>query len=401
MRTNLAPLQEALRSAGIDAWALYDFRGTNDLAWSMLDVPSDAHCTRRWMVVIPANGVPVKIVHRMERAPLSHLAIDEITYDTRASWHDALAKALGSRKTVAMEYSPMNEIPVASKVDAGTVECVRSFGVDVVSSADIAQHFTAVLSEQQLAGAAVSGGQLRDIIMDAFRRIRTALISGARITEYDVQQSILDDMKRRGLVTDSPPIVAIGPNASSPHYAPSYVHHAEIGPEMVVLIDAWCKSDAPGAVYADLTWVGYTGVAIPSDVARSFDMIVNGRNAALALVAERFRAGAPVYGYEVDDACRSVIAAAGMGSAFIHRTGHNIASEVHGPGANMDNYETHDTRRLLPGTMFSIEPGVYIADVLGLRTEIDVVITRDGSVTVPSSPMQTSILPLLADVWEQ
>lgn len=401
MRTNLAPLQEALRRAGIDAWALYDFRGTNDLAWTMLDVPSDAHCTRRWMVVVPANGTPVKIVHRMEQAPLAHLAIEQITYDTRASWHDALGKALRGRTTVAMEYSPMNEIPVASKVDAGTVECVRSFGVDVVSSADIAQQFTAVLSEQQLAGAAISGGQLRDIITDAFRLIRTSIISGARITEYDVQQAILDDMKRRGLVTDSPPIVAIGPNAASPHYAPSFMQSSEIGPDMVVLIDAWCKSDAPGAVYADLTWVGYTGVAIPEDVARSFAMIVEGRDAALALVSERFAAGTPVHGYEVDDACRSVIAAAGMGSAFIHRTGHNITTEVHGPGVNMDNYETHDTRHILPGTMFSIEPGVYIPDMLGLRTEIDVVITRDGSVTVPSAPLQTTILPLLADVWEQ
>jgi Xaa-Pro aminopeptidase len=174
-----------------------------------------------------------------------------------------------------------------------------------------------------------------------------------------------------------------------------------IEPEMVVLIDAWCKRTSPGAAYADLSWVGYTGVAIPADVASTFGIIVNARNAALAIVNERYRAGKPVYGYEVDRACRAVVEAAGMGSHFIHRTGHNITTEIHGPGVNMDDYETHDTRNILPGTMFSIEPGLDIPGVLGMRTEIDVVVQHDGLVTVPSSPLQTSVLPLLADEWQQ
>ena len=170
---------------------------------------------------------------------------------------------------------------------------------------------------------------------------------------------------------------------------------------MVVLIDAWCKNASPESVYADLTWVGYTGAAIPEDLESSFDIIVKARNAALACVFERFHVGEPVYGYEVDNACRSVIETSGMGSAFIHRTGHNITTEIHGPGVNMDDFETHDSRQVLAGTSFSIEPGVYIPEVLGLRTEIDVVISRDGNPSVPSSPMQTTLLPLLADVWEQ
>lgn len=401
MRVQFAPFQEALRKAGIDAWVMYDFRGTNDLAWTMLDIPPDAHCTRRWMVIIPAQGHPVKIVHRMECTPLSHIPIEERLYDTRGSWESQVAAALKGFSSVAMEYSPMNAIPVTSKVDAGTVEFIRSLGVDVVSSADIAQQFTAVLSEQQLAGASVTAGQLRDVMMDAFRFIRQSILDNVQITEYDVQQRIVSAFSSRGLVSDSAPIVAIGPNAASPHYAPSFTNSSVIGPEMVVLIDAWCKNNAPGSVYADLTWVGYTGVAIPVDLAASFNMIVEGRNAAIALVKERFASGTPVHGYEVDNACRAVIESAGMGSAFIHRTGHNITTEIHGPGVNMDDYETHDTRVLLPGTSFSIEPGIYLPDVLGLRTEIDVVILRDGTVTIPSSPLQASLLPLLSDEWEQ
>ena len=353
------------------------------------------------MVIIPAHGNPVKIVHRMEQHPLSHVTIAEKLYDTRQSWDDAVSEALSAFKTVAMEYSPMNAIPVTSKVDAGTIEFVRSLGIDVKSSADIAQEFTAVLSEQQLAGAAITGGQLRNIIMDAFGFIRKSILASTTITEFDVQQHILNNFRVHELVTDGVPIVAIGSNASSPHYAPSITNNSEINHEMVVLIDAWCKNASPESVYADLTWVGYTGAAIPEDLESSFDIIVKARNAALACVFERFHVGEPVYGYEVDNACRSVIETSGMGSAFIHRTGHNITTEIHGPGVNMDDFETHDSRQVLAGTSFSIEPGVYIPEVLGLRTEIDVVISRDGNPSVPSSPMQTTLLPLLADVWEQ
>jgi Xaa-Pro aminopeptidase len=401
MKRILPRYQEALRAATIDAWMMYDFRGSNDLAWQMLDIAPHAHCTRRWAVVIPAQGTPVKIVHRMEQLPLEHIDIPVVLYDTRESWDDALRTALGSYKTVAMEYSPMNALPVTSKVDAGTIESIRALGHTVVSSADIAQQFTAVLSEEQLAGAAVTGGQLRDVITSAFELIRERLIGGAPVQEYEVQQFILQEFARLGLVTDSAPIVAIGPNAASPHYAPSVVESSAIETEMVVVIDAWCKRNVPGAAYADLTWVGYTGVAIPADVASTFTIIANARNAALALVAERYRGNLPVYGYEVDRACRAVVEQAGMASHFIHRTGHNITTEIHGPGANMDDYETHDTRRILPGTMFSIEPGIYIPDILGMRTEIDVVVQHDGTVAVPSSPLQTSILPLLADEWKQ
>lgn len=397
MMRKLHRLQDAVRAAGLDAWVLYDFRGSNPLAWKVLDLSADAHCTRRWMVVIPASGHVVKIVHRMEQTPLEHLPVDAIPYNTYQSWDAAVAKALEGKRTVAMEYSPGNALPIVSKVDAGTIESIRALGVDVVSSADLLQAETAVLSPDQIAGNAVTAGHLRDAVLAGFRHVRDRISSGGTTTELDVQRVVLDYFESHGLVTDTAPIVAIGPNAASPHYAPSSMHNAVIGPDVVVLIDAWAKSRNPGSVYADITWVGYTGTSVPSDIADRFAVIVRGRDAAVDLIKARLSAKQPVHGYEVDRACRSVIDAAGLGHLFIHRTGHSITDEVHGPGTNMDDFETRDTRRILPGTTFSIEPGVYEDGVLGLRTEIDVVIDHDGSVNIPSGPIQHTILPLLAE----
>lgn len=401
MRLDITAIQESIRKNGADAWALYDFRGTNDLAWTMLNIPSDAHCTRRWMVVIPAQGHIVKIVHRMEQDPLSHVRAVDKTYASRLEWEEVVKETLAPYKTVAMEYSPMNAIPVVSKVDAGTIEFIRSLGHEVVTSADIAQQFTATLDLDQIAGAEIAAGQVRDAIFLGFGHIRERLLAGNTVSEYEVQQVILKEFDRLDLETDASPIVAIGPNAASPHYAPTMTRTSVIGPDMVVVIDAWAKRRAPGSIYADLTWVGYTGSEVPSDVARTFDVIVRGRDAAIELVRSRFAAGESVHGYEVDSACRNVIEAAGLGSHFIHRTGHSITTQTHGAGVNMDDFETHDTRRIIPSTSFSIEPGLYFANSLGVRTEIDIVILPDGTVTIPSSPLQTSVLPLLAEVWEQ
>ncbi len=391
----LADMQDAVAKSQAHAWVLFDMRRSNDLAWDVLQVSPEAHCTRRWMVIIPAHGRPVKITHRMEQDPLSHLSVDAVVYDTRESWERVVREQLASFKTVAMEYSPMGQLPVISRVDAGTVELIRSFGVDVVSSADMLQQFTAVLTQDQIAGACLAAGQLRETVMDAFAFIRQAVRHHGRVSEYDVQSFIMSEFSRKGLTTDSAPIVAIGPNAASPHYAPSGLRSSDIESDIVVLIDAWCRHDSAGSVFADITWVGYTSEVVPEDVESAFAIIRRGRDAALDLVRERFRTGQPLAGYEVDRACRSVIEEAAMGHAFIHRTGHNITTEVHGPGANMDDFETHDTRRILPGTSFSIEPGIYIPDLLGLRTEIDVIITPEGQVLVPSEPIQQSIVAIM------
>lgn len=393
----LTEMQDAVAKNQLDAWVLFDFRRSNDLAWSVLQVDPSAHCTRRWMVIIPAHGRPVKITHRMEQDPLSHLSIDAELYDTRESWEHVIRQRLAPFKNVAMEYSPMGRLPVISRVDAGTIELIRSFGVDVASSADILQQFTSVLMQDQIAGACVAAGQLRETVMDAFCLIRDTIRRHGSISEYDVQSFIMSEFERKGLTTDSAPIVAIGPNAASPHYAPSRLRSSDIKADMVVLIDAWCRHDSAGSVYADITWVGYTAEVVPDDVESSFAIIRSGRDSALELVRERFRTGVPVAGYEVDRACRAVIEQSGMGHAFIHRTGHNITTQVHGPGANMDDFETHDTRRVLPGTSFSIEPGIYIPDLLGLRTEIDVIISHDAEVLVPSEPIQQRVIAIMSE----
>jgi len=398
MRDHLDRMQNAVRNAGIDAWVLFDFRNSNSLAWSILRLDPDAHCTRRWMIIVPAKGRTIKIVHTMEQRPLEHIRTDATQiYDTHASWDAAVRTALRPFKTVAIEYSPMGALPVISKVDGGTVEWLKSFVPSLVSSADLLQEFTAVLNEDQIAGNAITAALLRRSVMNAFRFIRERLRSDAPVTEYEVQQHIMREFEIHNLITDHPPIVAIGSNASSPHYAPTFVQTSTIEKDMVVLIDAWVRSSAPGSVYADITWVGYTGDVIPKETERLFGVIVAGRDAAIQIVRERFEKNIPLYGFEVDQACRSVVASHGNAPLFIHRTGHNITDEVHGPGTNMDDFETHDNRRILPGTSFSIEPGVYIPEVLGLRTEIDIVISNDGQVSIPSEPIQTAILPLLAE----
>ncbi|MBU3699846.1 MAG: aminopeptidase P family protein [Candidatus Kapabacteria bacterium] len=397
--TRFTTMQQAVAKSGFDAWVLYDFRRSNELAWDVLQVDPDAHCTRRWIVIIPASGRPIKITHRMEQDPLAHLNIEAKLYDTRASWIETLGSCLAPYKHVAMEYSPMGDLPGVSRVDAGTVELVRSLEVEVGSSADILQQFTSVLSEDQIAGACMAAGQLRETVMSAFDLIATTIRKKGRISEYEVQTFILAEFERQGLVTDSAPIVAIGPNAASPHYAPSIVRSSDIETDMTVLIDAWCRHGAPGSVYADITWVGYTAERVPDDLESAFAIIRRGRDAALSLVQERFASGQPLAGFEVDRACRNVINDSGMGHAFIHRTGHNITTQVHGPGANMDDFETHDTRQILPGTSFSIEPGIYLPELLGLRTEIDVIIQHDSQVLVPSQPIQQHVLPIMAEDW--
>ncbi len=394
-------IQKAIRTTPADAWAMYDFRGSNSIATTILDIAPDAHCTRRWMVVCPAQGKPVKIVHQMEQSPLDHLKTDVRTYSTHQEWEQAVRETLAPYKTIAMEYSPNNGLPVVSKVDAGTVDMVRSLGHTVISSGNLAQMFTSVLSESQIAGAEIAAGKLRDVIFEGFRFIRNRLLANEPPTEFEVQQLLLRTLAENGMETDSPPIVAIGPNASMPHYAPSATGSAIILRDMVVLIDCWAKHASPGSVFADLTWVGYTSDSVPADVEATFRVITRARDKAVELVKQRFADNVQVCGYEVDDACRGVIREAGLASAFIHRTGHNITTEIHGPGVNMDNFETFDDRPILPGMSFSIEPGVYFAGSLGLRTEIDVIIAADGEVRIPSEPMQSSILPLLADSWEQ
>lgn len=391
-----ARIQNILCEEGIDLWLLYDFRGCNSIAWQAAELAPETHCTRRWAIGIPAHGEPFKIVHAIEHFTLGNVSARQILYSNRDEWESIMREIVTSYPTVAMEYSTCNAIPTISKVDAGTIEFIRKCGGNIVSSADLVQKVYAVWSDSQLAeNLEYTAPKLREAMFSAFDFIREKILNCISVTEYDVQQHILAVFDKSGLVTDSPPIVAVARNAASPHYAPSAEHFAVIPSDELVLIDMWAKSPKADSVFSDITWMCYTGAKVPQRYADIFSAVTGGRDAALDLVRLRFADGEVVAGYEVDLAARNYIGNRGYGKYFIHRTGHSITTETHGAGANMDNYETYDERRIISATSFSIEPGIYITNDVGMRSEISVIIMPDGDVITPSSPIQTEIEPLL------
>jgi Xaa-Pro aminopeptidase len=292
-----------------------------------------------------------------------------------------------------MQYSPMNAIPYLSRVDAGTLELLRSWGLEVVTSADLVQQFEAVWDDAQLISHQVAASGLRAIVDETFTFIGTSLAAGHQLTEYGVQQYILSRMQARGLVTSSPPIAAVNAHSADPHYGPSAEGSAPIRRGDLVLIDLWAKQPEPRAVYADITWTGFVGAVVPARQQAVFQIVRQARDAAVAFVHQRVRDGAFPYGWEVDDVCRQVVQQAGYGEYFVHRTGHSIGEEVHGNGANIDNLETQDARRLLPGTCFSIEPGIYLPEDFGIRSELDLYVSADDAV-VYGQPVQTELVAI-------
>jgi Xaa-Pro aminopeptidase len=330
-------------------------------------------------------------VHAIERHNLDDLPGEKIAYAGRDRLVAGLQGLLKGVKRVAMEYSPGNNIPYVSRVDAGTVESVRDLGVDVVSSGDLVQRFEAVWSAEALATHRKASDALYRIKDQAFALVRERLGSGTSLNEYEVQQAMLGWFAEEGLVADDTPNVSAQENAGNPHYHPSRHIHRAIRPGEVLLLDLWGKLGTPGAVFADITWVGYTGATVPDEYARAFVAARDGRDAAIALVQSAARGGRELRGYEVDRACRNVIERAGYGPQFIHRTGHSLGVKVHGDGVHLDDYETHDDRRLIPGTGFTIEPGIY-NERFGVRTEINMFLDRqDAYVT---GGLQNEIVPL-------
>jgi Xaa-Pro aminopeptidase len=305
-----------------------------------------------------------------------------------------LGRILTGHRRIAMQYSPMNAVPYVSRVDAGTMELVRSFGVDVVSSADFIQLFEARWTDRQLESHQYAAAALRRIVDDAFGHVSQCLTHGTRLTEYGLQQFILSRIKDAGMMTSSPPIAAVNEHSADPHYGPTAILSSTIQRDNLVLIDLWAKQADAGSVYADITWTAYAGSTVPEKHRAVFDVVRRGRDTALEFVRENLRAGYRPFGHEVDAACRGVIQAAGYGDQFIHRTGHSIGEEVHGNGANIDGLETHDTRRLMPRTCFSIEPGVYLAGEFGIRSELDVYLATHDAL-VFGLPLQTALSPLL------
>jgi Xaa-Pro aminopeptidase len=394
MAVNVEAVQQALQADGLDAWLLYDFQGLNPIAVRMagLDRTTGHLATRRWFYLIPATGTPLALVHAIERHNLSHLPGDTVVYAGREQLEAGLARLTAGLTRVAMEYSPGNGIPYVSRVDAGTVELVRSAGVEVVSSGDLVQRFDGLWGAEAIASHRSASDALYRIKDQAFAFVAERLRAGQEVSEFDVQQAMMAWFAREGLRTGSPPNVSAQENAGDPHYVPTASRHRTIRRDELLLIDLWGKSTAPGSVYADITWVGYTGTTPPAPVVQAFAAVVAARDAALRLAQDSARAGEPVRGFALDRAARAVLIGAGYGDALLHRTGHSLGEDVHGNGAHLDDYETHDARRLMPGSVFTIEPGVYFSD-FGVRTEINVVWDADGP--MPTGPCQTALVSIV------
>ena len=389
---DLNAIQSELRNANLDGWLFYDHHHRDPIAYRVLKI-SPALCTRRWYYLIPASGEPSRLVHRIERSNLDGVPGALQLYSSWNEQREHLRQMLEGKRRIAMQYSPLNDIPYVGLVDAGTIELVHSFGVEVVSSADLVQLFEARWSPEALASHLEAGKAVHAAIIGAFAAIRDAVRAGKVLSEYDVQQEMMRIFAANGVETDEPPIVAINANAANPHYDPRPDSALPIRQGDFVLLDVWAKQSKPGSVYFDVTWTGFVGESVPGPYTEIFNIVREARDTAISLIKESMQKGTPLYGFQVDDAARGVIDRAGYGDKFVHRTGHSIGEDVHGNGANMDNLETHDSRQVLPRTCFSVEPGIYLDD-FGVRTEVNVYVEEHGARV--TGDIQEAIVPILA-----
>jgi Xaa-Pro aminopeptidase len=393
VQQRVSEIQQALRDAEIDGWLFYDFRGSDPLAYRILQLDPTLHVTRRWYYWIPSQGVPVKLLHRIEPHVLDALPGQADYYVSWEQQRQILGRLLAGGLHVAMQYSPLNAVPYVSRVDAGTIELIRSYNVEVVSSADLIQTFEARWTDRQLESHQCAAAALRRIVDQTFSDVHESITRGRGLTEYGVQQFILARIREAGMVTSSAPIAAVNAHSADPHYGPPETGSAEVTRDALLLIDLWGKRAEPGSVYADITWTGYVGQIVPLKHREIFDVVRQGRDEALAFVRTEMAAGHRPFGWEVDNVCRQVIQRSGYGDHFVHRTGHSIGEEVHGNGANIDGLETQDTRRLMPKTCFSIEPGIYLPGEFGIRSELDVYLAEREAL-VFGLPLQNEIVPL-------
>ena len=391
----IAEIQRAVReTTGLDGWLFYDFRVSDPLAYRVLKLDPTRHVTRRWYYWIPARGTAVKLMHTIEPRVLDGLPGETLLYAGWEEQQEHLRRVLRGMTHVAMQYSPMNAVPYISRVDAGTIELIRGFGIEIVSSADLVQRFEAVWDDRQLASHRHAAAKLRRIVDEAFSHVRTSVRSRRSLTEYDLQQFIMKRFAAHGLVTSSPPIAAVNAHSANPHYGPAPKGSARIKKGDLVLIDLWAKKPAARSVYADITWTGFVGTEIPARQREVFTIVRDARDAALTFVRTQVARGRFPCGWEVDEVCRTVIRKAGYSDRFVHRTGHSIGEEVHGNGANIDSLETKDSRRLMPRTCFSIEPGIYLPGEFGIRSELDVYLS-DREAHVFGQPVQRELVPIL------
>jgi Xaa-Pro aminopeptidase len=384
IETNLATMQAAIREAGLDGWLFYDHHHRDPIAGRILGLDEKAHVTRRWYYFVPAEGEPRKLAHRIEQGRLDALPGAKSLYSSWQELAAGLEAMLGGARKLAMQYSPNNALMLVSMVDAGTVEFLRGLGKEIVSSADLVSQFEAVLSEEQIATHGVAQRAIDALLAEGWleigRRLRPDSGAAGSYSEFDHMQWLSEAMRREGLEWDDGPNVSVNANCSDSHYEPTAEHSSPIREGDFLLIDIWARVNQPGSVYYDITWTGVVGREPTEREQRVFETVVNARDAAVSAVEQAFAEGRPIYGYEADDAARAVIRSAGFGEFFTHRTGHNIGVEIHGAGANLDNLETHDVRRLLPNTCFSVEPGIYLPE-FGVRSEIDM-LTAPGKAWV-------------------
>ena len=373
---NLEAIQSALRDAGHNGWLFYDHHHRDPIGERILGLDPKAHITRRWYYFIPATGEPRKLMHRIEQGRLDSLPGSKGLY---SSWQElaiGLRAMLGGSKRIAMQYSPDNAIMYVSMVDAGTVEFLRSIGKQILSSADLVSQFEAVLTEKQIISHSVAQMAIDEILDEGWReiarRLRPANGKPGKVTEFDMVQWLSEGMKRANLVWENGPNVSVNANCSDSHYEPTAEHTAQIKEGDFLLIDIWGRVDDADSIFYDITWTGVVGREPTEREQLVFETVRNARDAAISAVEQAFATGRAIRGFEADDAARAVIRAAGFADYFTHRTGHNIAHEIHGPGAHLDNLETHDVRQILPNTCFSVEPGIYLPE-FGVRSEIDMI----------------------------
>jgi len=389
---DLQKIQKALKDKKIDGWLLCDFRNRDYLAYRVVGLNFEKMTSRRWYYYIPAKGEPKKLVSAVERLRLDSLPGKRMVYLSWQELHSSLKKMMGPKKTIAMQYSPKNNVPYVSMVDGGTIELMKSLGYRIVSSADLVQMFVSVIPEEGYRTHMEAARVMDRIRAEAFDRIRSAVRNGSGETEYDIQQFIMKRFTEEGLTTYDPPMVGVNDHPADPHFDTTKETARVIKKGDTVLIDMWAKKNVPGGIYYDITWVGYVGDTPPEKYVKIFNAVKAGRDAAIAFVKEKFAKGVPCYGWQVDDACRNVIKKAGYGKYFLHRTGHSITEETHGNGVNIDNLETKDERALLPGCCFSIEPGIYLDGEMAVRTEINMFIRHDGVPEVTGEVQQELVL---------
>ncbi len=384
-------IQAALREAKVDGWLFYDHHHRDPIAYRILGLDGASFVSRRWFYLVPAFGDPRKLVHRIESGKLDTLPGPKREYSSWQELEAGLAAMLGGANTVAMQYSPRNAIMYVSMVDAGTVELVRNFGKQVVSSADLVSQFEAVLTEAQIATHFEAQRRLDSVLDGAWRHIGNATRDGGQTDEFSVVQLMLKGMAAEGLFTDHGPNVSAGLNSADSHYEPTAESSRLIRTGDFVLIDCWAKlAGRPEAIWYDITWTAVVGREPTERENLIFRTVRDARDAAIRRIEDAYAAKEPIAGWQADDAAREIIRNAGLGPAFTHRTGHNIATVLHGNGAHLDNLETHDERLLLPDTCFSVEPGLYFPGEFGIRSEVNM-ITRPGKAAV-TGPRQTELL---------